>query len=85
VRLRLVYFAALREQLGREGESLTVPAEVRTLADLRHALASRDSRWQEALGPHRLVRAAIDQRLASDDEALSDGAEVAFFPPVTGG
>ncbi|MBM3378601.1 MAG: molybdopterin converting factor subunit 1 [Betaproteobacteria bacterium] len=85
MRLRLVYFAALREHLGRDGESLTVPAEVRTLADLRHTLASRDSRWQEALGPHRLVRAAIDQRLASDDEMLSDGVEVAFFPPVTGG
>lgn len=85
MRLRLVYFAALREQLGREGETLMVPAEVRTLADLRSMLAARDPRWHDALGPHRLVRAAIDQRLAGDGDPLSDQSEVAFFPPVTGG
>lgn len=83
--LRLVYFAALREELACEQEVLDLPPEVRTLADLRTLLAARGGPWQEALGPHRLVRGAIDQRIAQADQCLAGAAEVAFFPPVTGG
>ena len=53
--------------------------------DLRDWLRDRGGAWETALGTGRNVRAAVDQRMARDDAALVDGAEIAFFPPVTGG
>lgn len=77
------YFAALREALG-PGETLPQPPGA-TLGALRDALIARGGRHAEALARARAVRAAIDQVMADDAAPLADGAEVAFFPPVTGG
>lgn len=85
MKLRVLYFAALREALGCEGETVEPPATVATLGELRVWLARRGGVWAEALAPGRNLRAALGQRLARADTALVDGAEVAFFPPVTGG
>jgi len=83
--LRLKYFASLREALG-SGESLDwSPAGEATAGALRAWLRARSPSHAEALGPGRAVRVAVDQVLAGDDTVLRDGAEVAFFPPVTGG
>ena len=77
------YFAALREALGSsEAVELPVGASVGTLRDL---LLQRGGRHAELLGRQRAVRCAVDQLMADEDAALRDGAEVAFFPPVTGG
>jgi molybdopterin synthase sulfur carrier subunit len=77
------YFAALREALGSsEAVELPAGASVGTLRDL---LLQRGGRHAELLGRQRAVRCAVDQLMADEDSALRDGAEVAFFPPVTGG
>ena len=77
------YFAALREALG-SGEPLELPAGA-SVATLRDALLQRGGRHAELLGRQRAVRCAVDQLMADEGAALHDGAEVAFFPPVTGG
>lgn len=77
------YFAAVREALG-EGETLRVPAAT-TVADLRLRLAARDAAHARALGPEQRLRVAVDQALADESLVLAADAEVAFFPPVTGG
>jgi len=84
MKVRILYFASLREAVGRASEELDVPAEVGTLGALRAFLATRGEGW-EALGEGRNVRAALNQRMSGADTALSAGDEVAFFPPVTGG
>lgn len=77
------YFAALREALGpEETQPLPQPASV---GALREALIARGGRHAELLARGRAVRAAVDQQMAEDDTPLRAGAEVAFFPPVTGG
>lgn len=77
------YFAAVREALG-EGEALRVPAGL-TVAALRGQLAARSAAHAQALGAGQALRVAVDQQLADEAAVLPADAEVAFFPPVTGG
>lgn len=81
--IRLRYFASLREALGQGSESWRT--SVATLGDLRRELAARGGAYAEVLAPGRAVRMALNQDMADEDQALVAGAEVAFFPPVTGG
>ena len=81
--VRVRYFASLRERLGDE-EPVELP-DGATVASLRATLVARGGPHAEALAPGRAVRCARDQRMCSEDEVLAEGAEVAFFPPVTGG
>jgi len=83
MKVRVRYFASLREALG--AEEAVEAADGSTVAALRDALLARGGAHAEALARHRAVRCAVDQRMCSEDAALRDGAEVAFFPPVTGG
>jgi molybdopterin synthase sulfur carrier subunit len=85
MKITVLYFASLREAMGRERDELDVPAEVLTVGALRAWLIARGAPWDTAFGDTRRVRAAVNQDMAQDDTALSPGAEVAFFPPVTGG
>jgi len=83
--LTIRYFASLREAIGLEREVLELPADLLTVADLRAYLCRRGEPWASALAEGKAVRAAIAQRMCAADAALEDGAELAFFPPVTGG
>lgn len=83
--VNVLYFARLREQLGLAGERVELPAGVATATALRTHLCQRGGVWQEALAPGKAVRIAVDQIMVTGDAALVDEAEVAFFPPVTGG
>ncbi|MDA8107615.1 MAG: molybdopterin converting factor subunit 1 [Betaproteobacteria bacterium] len=85
MKVKLLYFAALREQLGTGGEELELPQGVATVGALRAHLAARGGAWQAALAEGRLVRTALNQDMAKPGAPLRGGDEVAFFPPVTGG
>jgi sulfur-carrier protein len=77
------FFASLREALGASHEVVLEPHT--TVGALRDALIARGGRHAEALQRGRAVRCALDQTMVDESAALRDGAEVAFFPPVTGG
>jgi len=85
VKLRVLYFAALRERVGCSEEMVEAPDSVATVAQLRSWLIQRGDTWADAFAGKRRVRAAVDQTMVDDQHVLRDGAEVAFFPPVTGG
>ena len=85
MRLKLVYFAWVRERVGRTDESVDLPAEVSTVADLVRWLKGRGEEYAYAFENENVVRAAIDQTHAKPDTPLSNAREVAFFPPMTGG
>jgi molybdopterin synthase sulfur carrier subunit len=85
MKLELRFFASLREGLGLAGESVTTPPEVKTIADLREFLTQRGNPWAEVLANTKVIRCALNQEMVADSTPLVEGAEVAFFPPVTGG
>lgn len=77
------YFASIRESVGQGSEVLDTSAA--NLGALRDELLARGGAYASALARGRAVRMALDQVLSDEAAALRDGAEVAFFPPVTGG
>lgn len=83
MKLHVRYFASLRERLG-DGETVQVESGA-TLGTLRDLLIARGGEHAAALSRERLVRCALQQQMGDESLPLSDGAEVAFFPPVTGG
>lgn len=83
MKIHLRYFASLREALGPSG-TLELP-EGSTVADARARLAGLGGDHARVLAPGRAVRAARNQTMCGEAEALADGDELAFFPPVTGG
>lgn len=83
MKLRVRYFASIREALGA-GETIEMPPGS-TLGDLREQLVARGGAHALALGRGRALRTALDQAMAEEAALLQDGSEVAFFPPVTGG
>ncbi len=85
MKLTILYFARLREAVGRDRDEVALPDAVTTVGDLRAWLIGRGPPWAGAFAEVTRVRAAVDQSMAGDDTPLRDGAEVAFFPPVTGG
>ncbi len=83
--LRLLYFAALRERMGRAEERLPLPEGIATVGALAAWLRQRDAAGSAAFAPQASVRAAVNQVFAQPAAPVADGDEVAFFPPVTGG
>jgi sulfur-carrier protein len=83
--VRLLYFAWVREKLGRAEEAVTLPDSVATIADLMAWLAARGENYQEVFSRVGVIRAAIDQTHAQPTQLIAGAREIAFFPPVTGG
>lgn len=83
MQVQIKYFASVRETLGRSSETWETSAV--TLGDLRLALIQRDALENHPLALGRAVRIALNQVMCEESVELTEGAEVAFFPPVTGG
>lgn len=83
MKIQIRYFASIREAIGRPSEAVDTAAA--TLGALRDELIARGKPHAQALARGKAVRLALDQVMAPETAALREGAEVAFFPPVTGG
>jgi len=83
--MKLVYFAWVRERVGKTEEEVDVPASVATVADLVRWLKERGEEYAYAFENEAVVRAAIDRRHVKPETAIAGAREIAFFPPMTGG
>jgi molybdopterin synthase sulfur carrier subunit len=83
--ITLRFFASVREALGSSHETLALPAGIDTVGQVRRHLMERGEKWEQALSEQRALRMACNQLMCGPDQVVEDGAEVAFFPPVTGG
>jgi molybdopterin synthase sulfur carrier subunit len=84
MKLKVLYFASLAEDLGCGEETLELASGAQ-LANLRQQLAARGGDWAIRIPDVQRTLAAVNQAMARDDTALQDGDEIAFFPPVSGG
>jgi molybdopterin synthase sulfur carrier subunit len=85
LKLKVFFFASLREQLGTGAMEVEVPAAVSSVGALRAHLRGLGSAYDTALGEKKALRMAVNQEMVSASAPVKSGDEVAFFPPVTGG
>ncbi len=83
--VKLLYFAWVREKIGRGSEEITLPDDIATVADLVAWLKTRGPEFSEAFARPNVVRAALDKAHVKPDAPIAEAREIAFFPPVTGG
>ncbi len=83
--IQLLYFAWVREAIGRDGEAIDPPADVANVEGLIAWLAARGGGYAEAFAAPDRLRCAIDQSFVPLDAPIAGAREVALFPPVTGG
>lgn len=83
--VQLLYFAWVREAVGRDGESVDLPETIATVGDLVGWLAARGDGYAQAFADPARLRAAVDQSFVQLDASVTGAREIALFPPVTGG
>ena len=85
MKVKVLYFASVREKIGKDAEEIELPAGVATVAALRNHLRGRGGIYENSFAEKILLRAAVNQDMVPPGSAIKGGDEVAFFPPVTGG
>ena len=83
--MKVLYFAWVRERIGKTEESVEPPADVTTVADLIGWLSKRGEEYAYAFEKPKVIRAAIDRTHVRPDTKIAGAGEIAFFPPMTGG
>lgn len=83
--MKLVYFAWVRERIGKAEEDLDLPANVKTVADLLVFLRERGEGYRNALARPEIIRVAIDHEHVDHGHEIANAGEIALFPPMTGG
>ena len=85
MKIKLFYFAKVREIVGIDQEEIDVESDIKTLAELIAFLKLRGNQWQAIFDMSSSYRMAINQELAEATHKINANDEVAFFPPITGG
>jgi molybdopterin synthase sulfur carrier subunit len=85
MKIELKYFASVRETVGVANETVALPDGIATIGDVRAWLRMRGGVWAEALAEGRMLRMACNHTMTDAASRVTEGCEVAFFPPVTGG
>jgi molybdopterin synthase sulfur carrier subunit len=83
--MKAIYFAWVRERIGKTGEDIAPPAAVRSVGDLIGWLAARGEGYAYAFENPKIIRVAIDRAHVRHEAAIEGAGEIAFFPPMTGG
>lgn len=83
--ITLRYFARVREDIGTGEETLEIPADLATVADLARWLKGRGEGYERAFADENVVRAAVDRMHVKPSSSIAMAREIAFFPPMTGG
>ena len=83
--MKILYFAWVRERVGKPEEEIEAPADVSTVGELMTWLAARGEEYAYAFENPRVVRAAIDRTHVKAEAPIAGAREIAFFPPMTGG
>jgi molybdopterin synthase sulfur carrier subunit len=83
--VKLLYFAWVRERVGKPEEEIVPPVDVHTIAGLMRWLADRGEEYAYAFENPKVIRAAIDRTHVKPEAPIAGAREIAFFPPMTGG
>lgn len=85
MKIKLLYFAWLRQEIGSSAEDVEVPTDVTTVEKLMTWLRQRGGGYAQAFAEDAVLRAGVNKKVVDTSHKLAEGDEVAFFPPFTGG
>ena len=85
MKVKLFYFAKVREAVGVDREELDLANNIKTVSDLIEALKGRGGHWQDIFSMSSSFRMAVNQEMVEASHTITANDEVAFFPPITGG
>jgi len=85
MKVKLFYFAKVREAIGIDREELDLGSNIKTVSDLIEVLKGRGSHWQDMFSMSTTFRMAVNQEMVEATHKINANDEVAFFPPITGG
>ena len=85
MKVKLFYFARVREAIGVDREELDLASDIKTVSDLIEVLKGRGSNWQDMFSMSTTFRMAVNQVMVEATHKINANDEVAFFPPITGG
>ena len=83
--MKVLYFAWVRERVGKPDETIEPPPGIKTVGELMTWLAGRGEEYAHAFDNPKVIRAAIDRAHVKADASIAGAREIAFFPPMTGG
>lgn len=83
--MKLLYFAWVREKIGKAEEQVTLPENIITINDLINWLIAKGPEYKAAFAEREIIRTALDQTHTNHETRIGEAKELAFFPPVTGG
>jgi len=83
--MRALYFAWVRERIGKTEEELAPPENIKTVGELMSWLSGQGDNYAAAFANIKSMRAALDRTHVKHDALLGRAREIAFFPPMTGG
>ncbi len=83
--MKILYFAWVRERIGKSQEDVQPPATITTVGELMDWLAHRGEEYAHAFADPKVIQAAIDRTHVKPEAAIAGAREIAFFPPMTGG
>lgn len=83
--MKVLYFAWVRERVGKADEIIEPPAGIKTVGELMNWLAERGDEYAYAFENRQVIRVAIDKAHVKPDTLIAGAHEIAFFPPMTGG
>ncbi|WP_394848037.1 molybdopterin converting factor subunit 1 [Pendulispora brunnea] len=82
MQVRVLYFAAVRELVGRDEEALELPSDVTTIGAFYTHIASVHPELAGRMGHVRIAR---NEAFATQEETITPGDVLALIPPVSGG
>ena len=85
MKVKLLYFAKIKELVGLDNETIDLPSNVITFNELKNYFILRGAPWSEIFLPENGTRCALNKNLMNSNFIIEAGSEIAFFPPITGG
>ena len=85
MKVKLVYFAWVRERIDKPEEEIDIPETVVTGRDLLNHLKTLGEEYEAALQYPEVIRLAVNQEHVDHDEPIAGAREIGIFPPMTGG
>ena len=85
MKVKILYFAKIRELVSLDNEIIDLPSNVITFDELKNYFTLRGAPWSEIFLPENGTRCALNKNLMNSNFIIEAGSEIAFFPPITGG